>query len=97
MGKSYDEVERVRKRLSEYYVESERNIGRYAIGTGICFVRDCDPNADASILEELCIHFYIRRGIKPPFEIPKEGEGVRIYKAECDDVRVLEEDEARKI
>lgn len=96
MGKNYDEVERVRKRLSEYYVESERNIGGYAIGIGISTVRNCDPDADAFILEDLCIHFNVRRGIKPPFEIPGEEEGVRIYKDECDDVRVLEDD-ARKI
>src|SRR3989344_5087205 len=80
MGKSYEEVDRIKERLSESYFDIGKNKDNYILGVGVSNVRLNDPHADSSILEDLCICVFVRLDIEPSFEVPEEVDGVRIYK-----------------
>jgi len=89
MGKSYEEVDRIKERLSESYFDIGKNKDNYILGVGVSNVRLNDPHADSSILEDLCICVFVRLDIEPSFEVPEEVDGVRVYKRVDDSFSAL--------
>ncbi|MDO8508792.1 MAG: hypothetical protein Q7S27_03855 [Nanoarchaeota archaeon] len=81
MTNSFLEAEKIREKLTEKYLLSEINKKtHYVTGISSCRIKMADSNAGRSNSNDYCVRVYLDDKVIPPFDIPREIDGIIIYK-----------------